>query len=721
MSSAVMDGAVAGRESATGRFSALWQRVVAEQEGRSFLWCAPALAAGIGIYFALPSEPGIMVAAFAALLGILLLWYGAGLPMLMPAGMVLLGFALIRIEAAQHDAPILAATTGEVGVTGEVVSVERSSRSRHVMVLGVSSIEGMEAENLPSRLRLTLTDNQGLPAAGTEVSVRARLAPLPAPVMPGGFDFGRTLWFEGIGGTGRVTSAVTVLAQPTGAIAHFHYWMSGLRQTMGARIHASLREPSASFAEALITGERSAIPPEINRSLMTSGLYHILSISGLHMWLVAGGVFWFVRAALALWPPLALRYPIRKWAAAAALAMGFFYMLLADSGVATARAFLMVAIVFFAIMVDRPALSMRNLALAALVILIMEPQSVALASFQMSFLAVMGLVAFYEGWSRFQAGRPLAEVPERNWPVRLLRWALGAFVISLITALVAGLCSTLPAAYHFGRIAPYSVLANGLAIPVVGVLVMPAAVLAVLLMPLGLEWLPLAVMSRGLELVVAISDAIAGLPNANEVIASPPSHAMVVMTAGLIMVCLLAGSARLVGLGVMLVALMLAVLAPAGPALFVEASGRNVALRDSEGNLVPAHPRRGRFAVEAWLQSNGEETGLQEAARRPGWLCDGALCSATVSGKRVAYVSGTEAPPSTCPDADVLITDIPLRGACANVPLRIDRFDVWRQGAHALDLYGSVPLIRTARGEQGARPWTVSARPRMRPVEAAGD
>jgi competence protein ComEC len=184
---------------------------------------------------------------------------------------------------------------------------------------------------------------------------------------------------------------------------------------MGARIHAVLDEPYASFAEALITGERSTIPAEVNRSLQVSGLYHILSISGLHMWLVAGGVFWAVRAVLALVPGLALAWPIKKWAAAAAVATGLFYLLLADSGVATERSFIMVAVVFFAVLVDRPAVSARNLALAALLILLREPEAAVDASFQMSFFAVMGLVAVYEAWSR----RRKEEGPPRHWAFRL--------------------------------------------------------------------------------------------------------------------------------------------------------------------------------------------------------------------------------------------------------------------------------------------------------------
>ena len=399
----------------------------------------------------MPAEPGLPVAALAAVLGLVLLWFGQPRPLLLLSGLAAIGFALAALQAGAVATPILTASTDEVAVTARVISVDRLSKARLVMIAAPEAIEGLSPEKTPRRLRLSLTETSGKPAAGNRVSFKARLSPLPSPIEPEGFDYGRSLWFQGIGGTGRVTSPFTVLDSEATLASRLDGWMAEVRAAMGARIRAVLEEPYASFAEALITGERSAIPPEINQSLLVSGLYHILSISGLHMWLVAGGVFYVVRAVLALVPQLALRFPIRKWAAGAALLMALFYMLLADLGVATARSFIMVAIVFFAVMVDRPALSLRNLALAAILVLVPDPEAVTQAGFQMSFLAVLGLIAFHEAWARYRAGK--GDETPRSWPVRLLRWGVAAFAVSLFTSLVAGFSSSLPAAYHFGRVA----------------------------------------------------------------------------------------------------------------------------------------------------------------------------------------------------------------------------------------------------------------------------
>ncbi len=686
---------------------ALLRRVAEAQRGRGFLWWAPAFAAGAGLYFVLGTEPPVLLAAAAGGLALILMWFGRAVPVLLLAAMVCGGFAVAKLRAEIAAAPVLQATSGEVRLAGRVEAVERAARKRLVIILRPQSIAGLAPARMPGRIRLSSPESFGRPALGALVTVTARLSPLPSPVEPGGFDYGRTLWFDGIGATGRVTAPLVIGSADISWDTAVNEWLAGVRDAMGARIHAALDEPYASFSEALITGERSSIPPEINRSLLMSGLFHILSISGLHMWLLAGGVFAAVRAALALVPRLALDWPIKKWAAAAALLAGLFYMLLADSGVATTRSFIMIAVVFFAVLVDRPALSVRNLALAALIVLVAEPEAVMEAGFQMSFLAVLGLVSFHESWSRFRARRLAAEKAPRHWIVRFLLWLVMAAVVSIATSFIAGFSSSLPAAYHFGRIAPYGVLANGLAIPVVGLVVMPMALLSALLMPLSLEALPLMAMEAGLRAVILISDFVASLPGADMMAPRPPAAATAVLAAGLIALCLLRGPVRLVGLAAMAAGGLMMQWPPPPPDLLIEATGRNVALRDEAGQLVPAFRGRARFAVERWLQANGEESGVAAAAKRPGWRCAKDECRAEVKGRRVLFVSNDDAARPPCANVDILITSFPLRGACAGVAVRIDRFDLWRGGAAALWISPQGFRLETARGGQGIRPWVV--------------
>jgi competence protein ComEC len=683
------------------------------QEGRAFLWTPVALTLGIWAYFSLDTEPSPVGVAIAAGVGAIFLWFGRRLPVLLLIGALIIGFGLAKLRSDLAATPLLHATTGEVAVTGVVKKIDHASRRRVTILFAPDAIEGVAPAAMPRLLRLSAFEKHGVPMIGSRVSAKARLFPNPTPVEPGGFDYGRRLWFDGIGGGGRIIGPVTLLTAPSGWNAGLEAWLQATRDAMGARIRAHLDEPIASFAEALITGERATIPKDLNHSLLVSGLFHILSISGLHMWMVAGGVFWSVRALLALSPPLAVRFPIKKWAAATAVAMGWFYMMLTDSGVATTRSFIMIAVVFFAVMVNRPALSTRNLAIAAIIVLVLEPESAVEASFQMSFLAVLGLVAFYEAWSKRSRVRDPQAAEPPGWVRWLARKAMLATFLSIATTLVAGSMSSIPAAYHFGRLAPYGVVANGLAVPAIGILVMPPALLAAVLMPLGLEGPPLWVMGKGLELVILISDWVASFPGAHVVVAQPPALASAAIAAGAVILCLLAGPVRGLGLAIVAVGLALSLGAPAGADLMIERTAANVVLRNEEGLWVPAQKRRARFAVEKWLQTNGEEATLAEATKRPGWDCTEKRCTATVKGKRVAYLTG-EGPATGCDGIDILIAAFPLRGACRAVALRIDRFDVWRSGAHAVRIGAGGVKVETARQLQGNRPWVVVPQARKR-------
>lgn len=692
-------------------------RAIADrQDGRSFLWWPVALTFGIWTYFGLTNEPSRAGVAIIGFMAGALLWLGRKFPVLTIVAMLALGFSLAKCHSDLASTPLLRATTAEVVVTGTVLDVKSSKSKRLTVILAPEAIEGLTAERTPRRLRLSTWAKNGRPPVGTRVSLKARLSPLPTPVAPGGFDYGRLLWFEGIGGTGRITAPVTVVDNQIAWHHRLNAGLAAVRHTMGQRIHAVLDEPYASFAEALIDGERSTIPKALNQSLLVSGLFHILSISGLHMWLVVGGVFWTARAILALSPALASHYPVKKWAAVLAVLMGLFYMLLADSGVATERSFIMIAVVFFAVLADRPALSTRNLAIAALIILVLEPEAAVSASFQMSFLAVLGLVAFYEAWSKLNARRERRALPQ-NLFQRVLRKLLLGAVVSVATTLVAGTMSSIPAAYHFGRLAPYSLIANGLALPVIGMVVMPSALLAAMLMPLGLEALPLLVMGQGLRVVLLISDWVAGFPGAHVVASQPTALAISMLAGGATLLCLLAGPVRWIGLAVAAIGGMLTLATPSGPDILIERIASNVAIRNASGQFVPAQPRRARFAVEKWLQVNGEEATLGEAAKRSGWTCEEERCVATVKAKQVGYLTGGEGKAIDCAGLDILITNFPLRGACKNVPLRIDRFDLWRDGAHAVRIANNGFIVETARKSQGKRPWVVAPEARKTPYK----
>ena len=298
-----------------------------------------------------------------------------------------------------------------------------------------------------------------------------------------------------------------------------------MRGRINDRIRAALPGETGEIAAALITGARGGISEETNQAMRDSGLFHVLSISGLHMAIMAGTVFWLLRTLLASVPALALRFAIKKWAAAGALATASFYLALSGAAVPTVRAFLMMSIMLVAVTLDRPAITMRNVALAALLILVVAPESLFDPSFEMSFAAVIALVALYE-WLSGRARPSLGDIS----PVwRGLRKVWVLFAGAALTTLAASIAIAPFAVYHFHRMTHYGLLANLLAAPLVSLLIMPMALISLILMPFGLEALPLAAMGVGIEAMVAIGEWVARLPGAVSVLPAISGTALLLM------------------------------------------------------------------------------------------------------------------------------------------------------------------------------------------------
>lgn len=339
---------------------------------------------------------------------------------------------------------------------------------------------------------------------------------------------------------------------------------------------------------------------------------HILSISGLHMAIMAGTVFWLVRA-LALFPAIALRYPIRKWAAASAILAAFFYLALSGEAVPTVRSWIMTSLVLLAVMLDRPALTMRNVALAALAILIVAPESLFDPSFQMSFAAVIGLIALYEWLSKRERGG--LEDVSLAW--RALR--IGGFLFwgAALTAIVAGFAVAPFAVYHFHRMTHFGLLANLLATPLISLLVMPMALLSLVAIPFGLETWPLNAMGVGIELMVSIGEWVAGLPGAVTVLPAISGFALAVMVIGGLWFCLWQTRARVFRI---VIAAFGFALAPGGtrPDVLIESDAEALALRGTDGRLMLPPSMTANYSIEKWLLADGD-------GRDPATLGEGRL------------------------------------------------------------------------------------------------
>jgi competence protein ComEC len=501
-----------------------------------------------------------------------------------------------------------------------------------------------------------------------------------------------------------------VVADSAAAGEDWRLWLPGLRQDIAERVRAGIGGAEGAVAAALMTGERGAIPEAVLAAMRDAGLAHLLAISGLHIGLVAGILFFSLRGVLALIPPVALRFPIKKWAAVAALLAAFAYLAITGATVPTQRAFVMVALVLGAVVADRTAISMRIVAWAALIVLMLRPESLLGASFQLSFAAVVALVAVYErvAGPGPAGGAPLLWRADRDNGPSWRRWCAIYLGGVALTTLVASFATAPFVIYHFNRFAAYGLAANLAAVPLTGLWIMPWAMVAFLLMPFGLEGVGLTPMGWGIAALIRVAAAVASWPAAVSPVPAMPAWGIALVTAGGLWLCLWRRRWRFLGLAAIAAGLAsVAVSRP--PDVLVDGDAKLMAVRAEDGALLLSSGRSGRFRAGVWLRRAGQREVLTwpgGGATADGRLaCDGLGCVYRAGGQTVALVQDGRALAEDCRLASVIVSLVPVRGPCP-APLRvIDRFDLWREGGHALWLGPDGVRIRSVRAWQGERPW----------------
>lgn len=699
-----------------------------EQE-RWFLWLPVAFGVGIAIYFGLHDEPPLWPLLPAVLAAALLYGTLRDRGLLIVAGgavfATVAGFAMVKLRTEAVRAPVLERAVGPVAVDGWVELVEARPKRGERLTIRVHAISGVPPEGWPARIRVrTLAVDDRL-SPGDAIRVRAMLSPPGEPALPGDYDFGRAAWFLGLGAVGyaRDPPERVTLAEPPWSL-RWRAPIERLRRAIGQRIAAALPGETGAIAVALITGERGGISDATNDAFRDSGLLHILSISGLHMVIMAGAVFMLVRFLLTLSPAIALRYPTKKWAATAAALAAFGYLLISGASFPTVRSYLTISIMYLAVLLDRPAVALRNVALSALLILAIWPESLIDVSFQMSFAAVAGLVAVYE----VLRAREEARV-ERRGPPGLMRQVLRLAGGILLSTLIASFAVAPFAAYHFHKSQQFAMLANLLAIPVCNLLVMPMALLTLVAMPLGLEAAPLWAMGKGIEAMVWCAYAVAGLPGAVTRIPAIPSLAFGLMVAGGLWLALWQSRCRWLGVLPVLLGLAIAPMRSV-PHVLVSRDGSVVGFRGADGRIVATGTRAGAFDLARWLEHDGDdrqaETLLRERPR--GLDCDWQGCTIVIRGRRIALGRHPSALVDDCRASDVVIALFAVsedRGCVADAaadpltsnrakPLLISRQALVSGGAHliVLDGDGGPPRHINVADWRGRRPWSDAVRPR---------
>lgn len=669
--------------------------------GRLLPWVPVAFGGGIALYFAADHEPVLWVVATTAaalLLGAILLRRSRLFAPAIMIAAVAAGFAVATWKTARIAHTVLAKPLYSVSLSGFVETRDIRERTDR-FVLRVTAMEAQRSDVKLDRVRLSVRKGTA-PEVGSFVQLKARLMPPLSPVRPGSYDFSRDLYFQGIGASGFVMGAITAAVPPDAGGLRLRYaaFMQGLRDAIDARIRATLEGDNRAIATALLTGRRDAISTPVNDAMFVSGLGHVLSISGYHMAVVAGVVFFAVRALLALIPGLAVGFPIKKWSAAAALVAAAFYLLLSGAEVATQRSFFMTAVVLIAVLVDRRAITFRTLAVAALIVLAVAPEALVHPSFQMSFAATLGLVALV------QIGMPnLLASPDHSATARVALWGGREIAMLFLASLIAGLATTPYAAFHFHRVTPYGVLANLGAMPVVSALVMPAGLLGLLAAPFGLDGVFWWLMGLGIDWMVAVSRWVAALPGAVGRIAAFGIVPLVGASLGIIVMGLLRTPLRWAGAVVLLASIAWG-LSVQQPDILIAGDGASVAVRGRDGRLHLIRAGKDNFLLKEWLAADADPRDAGSSALADGISCDEAGCVTPLAdGRLVALALRIDALADDCSRATLVVTPRPAPPDCA--AMVVDRQRLVRQGALALTQHGDGFSVQAVRGRGSNRPW----------------
>lgn len=704
-------GKAVGRlRAASAALAARTTAAFAAEHDRWILWLPVLIGAGIGLYFSLPSEPvpWLGPAALATALVACIVFRraagSAGYLTLVLLAAIIAGFAAAQVRTAVVAAPVVEQRIGPMPIFGRIVKVERLGKGRRV-TLDQLEIDRLPPEDLPARVRLRLNGKQPELSPGDRVRIYGVLSPPSPPTAPGAFDFQRQAFFARLGATGFGIGEAEVLSREP---RQLDVWLSGVRARADAAIHASVPAPEASVTSALLTGERAAIPPPVMAAIRDSGLAHLLSISGLHIGLVAGFLYATMRLGFCLLPRLPLCWPIQKWAAGMAVLGAGGYTLLSGATIPSQRAFLMVAVVFLGVICDRKAISMRLVAIAATAVLLFQPESLLGASFQMSFAAVVALIAAFDALKQERLYR-LAD--------GLLGRGLIYVALVALTTVVATAATAPYAIFHFQRFAVHSLPANLVAVPLTALWIMPLGVGALLTMPLGLAGPFLKAMGWGIAVVIWIAEEVASWPAAVMPLPAMPLAGLVTLTLGGLWLCLWRGRWRYAG-ALAAAAGMGTIALPAPPDILIDAEAKVVGVRTPDGGLALSPTRAARLEQASWLQ----QAGLSQAAPWPGaaaggngtMRCDGLGCVFQANGRTVALMQRPEAMQDDCRQADVLVSLVAVRGACPRPVAVVDRFDLWQEGAHAIWLDEDEVRVLSVNGLRGDRPWVIRPKPRDR-------
>jgi competence protein ComEC len=682
------------------------------EERRFFLWIPLAAVGGAALNLAADLEPALWPPAVLVAAAALLAWFSRNRPVArgLWVGLAALsfGFLSMGLRTERVRTPMLDHIR-IVTLQGYVEEVDfRTTGAR--FVLRVVDPGDMPETLSPRRVRLTTRKTPDI-AAGDFIETKARLLPPSRAAMPGGYDFARDAYFQGVGAVGSALGATRLVAPTaeTTAVQRFFAAIDRARNRLALRVDAIIDGDAGAIAAAMVTGKRDFLSSDARDLIREAGIFHIITISGVQMTLVAGIFFAVSRRLLALSPTLATLYPIKKVVAVVAMTGAVFYDFATGSRVGAERALIMTLIVLGAVLLDRRALTMRNLAFAILAVVAIEPEAAMGVSFQLSFAAVAALVAVMEARLDETGSDPFEPTPRANPTAS----PLSRLAAKLRGLLFATLCATSATAsfmaYHFHDMSPYVLIGNPLTLGVIELFAVPGALLGTALYPLGLDRFVWLFVGLGVKLILFAARLIAAAPGSTLHVRafSPwalPFLSLAVASAVIWRTWLM----RLSAFGFLAIGLAGAF---AGPRydVIVPPSGDEVALRDADGRLMLLGKRHNGFAAEQWLAADGDDRDPLDA-RIADPSCDRYGCVGDLpEGMTLSVVTDRAAFEEDCARADLVVSPLTAPAGCKPRWL-FDERRLAETGAVGLNWDGSGFRVAADRSPLEDRPWSPAPR-----------
>jgi competence protein ComEC len=663
---------------------------VEAERGRFSLWLPVAMAIGILIYFNLSTEPPLWVGfvLLVPLLPLVVFWRHPAarlvLALLLFAG---IGFARAEWRTAREP-PLTTIPYGAIAIAGRLTAIDLLPSGRRLTIDQASLNDASVARAIHIKLR---ADDVTQLTPGAEIAVRALLFKPQRPAYRSAWDSGRDAFFSGLGASGFALGDVTVTAPPKND--SFAVWLRGLRETIATNIMRVLPVNTGGVAVTLLTGFQEEMPIAERQSFIAAGLAHLLAVAGLHVGIVMGLFFAASRYLITRNEIAALRLPAKALAAIIALCAGAAYAALTGAHLPILRSLAMAGLVTLAVLAKRQAVSLRGLALAAIGILLVTPEAILGVSFQMSFSAVLALIAGHAAMRHWFLHRPGMSTPQH--------WVLNHVSALFLTSLLAGAASMPFAVFQFQQIQPYWILANLVAVPLTALWVLPLGLLALALMPFGAAFLALVPMGWGIGIIVWLAGIISAWPGAMLQIKPMSGLAILLIAAGLAWLCLWRSTPRLMGIAAMIAGLGI-YMAYRPPDVLISSDAKLIAVASPSGVILFRQKKATGFVVSQW-QAVWNGVPFTPAATLQ---CGAVFCRPP---SRFNNVIIAPAPPyPTCPDAVLVISPQPLHGVCkGGGRVVVDRFTVWQDGAISAWVTLNAVRLRTDREMQGSRPWVL--------------